>query len=269
MKIYSRDEWGADSPRGGNDITYAVSEIYVHHYNSGITAPQELQASMSRVRGALAYHRDAQGWQDIGYSFLVDDLGNAFEGRGWGKTGAHTYGYNSKGYGICWLGDSNVSDPSEAAMQAIADLVHDGIDKGWIISTPTVVAHRDRVPDTSCCGDVMYAQMDHIRDLVAGDFTTFSTTKPIDKPVTPTAIPNDMERPMTLVRSRAGLFILLNGRQFKILNGGDETWEQVNTIMVGLARAGQVPTHKDGSPVVGDIADDALNAIIDGNGWQG
>lgn len=44
-------------------------------------------------------------WSDIGYSFLVGGDGNWYEGRGWNVTGAHTQGFNSVGYGTCFLGN--------------------------------------------------------------------------------------------------------------------------------------------------------------------
>lgn len=40
-----------------------------------------------------------QGWWDIGYSFMIGEDGNVYEGRGWDEVGAHTYGYNSVGLG--------------------------------------------------------------------------------------------------------------------------------------------------------------------------
>ena len=39
------------------------------------------------------------GWADIGYSFLVGEDGNVYEGRGWSLAGAHCIGYNSKSIG--------------------------------------------------------------------------------------------------------------------------------------------------------------------------
>lgn len=164
--IYTRADWGSEFPVGGNIIRGAVTEVYVHHFNSGIAPPQTVAASMARVLGAQRYHAATQGWGDIGYSWLVDDLGNIFEGRGWWRTGAHTYGFNSKGYGVCWLGDSNVSRPTHAALGAIAEVVRMGQAAGALIRDTTIVAHRDRVADTSCCGDVMYGQLDEIRGLV-------------------------------------------------------------------------------------------------------
>ena len=166
--IFSRGEIGYQYPRAGNVINGPLAEVYVHHFNSGITPPQTVADSMMRCINADRYHAATQGWGGIGYSWLVDDLGNIFEGRGWWRTGAHTYGYNSKGYGICWLGDSNISKPTHAALGAIAETVRLGISAGALYAAPTIVAHRDRVPDTSCCGDVMYAQLDEIRGLVSG-----------------------------------------------------------------------------------------------------
>lgn len=44
-------------------------------------------------------------WSDIGYNFLVGEDGNVYEGRGWGKKGAHTKPYNGKSIGICVIGN--------------------------------------------------------------------------------------------------------------------------------------------------------------------
>jgi N-acetylmuramoyl-L-alanine amidase len=47
---------------------------------------------------------DINGWDDIGYSFLVGGDANAYMGRGWDKVGAHAPGYNSQSIGICFIG---------------------------------------------------------------------------------------------------------------------------------------------------------------------
>lgn len=166
MTSYTRADWGSAYPRGGRTIG-AVPEIYIHHFDSNIPPERTVAGAMARMRGGQAYHA-SQGWSDIGYSWCVDDIGNDYEGRGWWRTGAHTYGFNSKGYAVCWLGDSNVAAPSTAALQSIARVIQQGVAVGAVHPHPTIVAHRDRVPDTSCCGDPMYAQLDQIRALAAG-----------------------------------------------------------------------------------------------------
>lgn len=184
MTYYTRAEWGSDRPAGGYAIGGPLQEVYVHHFNSSIQAENTVSGAMARVRSCQKYHGDTLGWGDIGYSFLVDELGNIYEGRGWFRTGAHTYGYNSVGYGICWLGDSNVKTPSSAALRAIATCAQMGVAAGALIHDVVVlaghtVAHRDRVLDTSCCGDPMYAQLPEIRMYVQGLVPAVPTTQPL------------------------------------------------------------------------------------------
>lgn len=162
--MISRAEWGANPLAPGGYPMGVVSEVYIHHFDSGIHAPVGAAAA-ARVRSGQAYHISL-GWNDIGYSFLVDDDGEVFEGRGWGRTGAHTYGFNSVGYGVCWLGDSTLETPTASAIAAIAQVILDGIRLGRITANPTIVGHRDRVTDTGCPGDALELRLPEIRSLV-------------------------------------------------------------------------------------------------------
>jgi N-acetylmuramoyl-L-alanine amidase len=48
---------------------------------------------------------DNNGWNDIGYNFLVGEDGNVYEGQGWNYVGAHAPAYNLRSIGICIIGD--------------------------------------------------------------------------------------------------------------------------------------------------------------------
>lgn len=237
MTFYSRADWGSSVSPGGNVIG-VVSEAYIHHFNSNIEAPRTVDSCKSRMRGAQAYHVSL-GWGDIGYSFCVSDAGDVYEGRGWNRSGAHTYGFNSRGYGVCWLGDSNVSRPSDSALRAIADLIKTGISLGKITPNPTIVAHRDRVPDTSCCGDVMYSQLPQIRALVAGTGPT-----PAPAPTQPEDLYEEEEMLVSMVDPN-GTVIIVNGHQYTEMPG---PWDKAEQGMRQMIAAGILKGNPDGSP---------------------
>ena len=79
---------------------------FVHHTVSANDYGPEDSAGI--VLGIAKYHRDTNGWNDIGYNFLVDKYGQIFEGRAGGidqaVIGAQAQGYNSHSTGIANLG---------------------------------------------------------------------------------------------------------------------------------------------------------------------
>lgn len=61
-------------------------------------------------------------WSDIGYSFLISGDGKVYIGRGYNVVGAHTENYNSRGYGVAFIGNFMTANPTSAAVQAFRDL---------------------------------------------------------------------------------------------------------------------------------------------------
>lgn len=238
MTVYLRADWGSTGAPGGYDLPGPVSEVYVHHFNSGIQPARTVDEAKARMRSAQAYHRSL-GWGDIGYSWCVDYAGNIYEGRGWNRTGAHTYGHNSKGYGICGLFDSNVHPPSDEMTAAIAEITRSGIELGKITARPTIVAHRDRVPDTACCGDPMYLRLDDIRALVAGGELGPATNGGTDD--------EEAAVPLYMMGLRNGDVVAVYDGGFTRQVGGAE-WSHLNDA--------KVPTI----PTSGDAEDGILRA---------
>lgn len=181
MSHYTRDMIGYPLPGpGGNPMRRPVAEVYIHHEGGpadspGLPPPTSVPAAIARCRADQLFHVNVRGWADIAYSGLFDNAGNTYEGRGWNRTGAHTEGYNSKGYGFCWMSDSRFFTPTDEAVAGVAGYIRQGIDLGWLIPTPTIVSHSDRVA-TSCCGPQLIPRLDDIRDLVYGTSPTPTPT---------------------------------------------------------------------------------------------
>ena len=95
------------------------------------TTPSRRRATPRRSRPAIVlgiakYHRDTNGWNDLGYNFLVDQYGQVFEGRAGGVEqpviGAQAQGYNRLSTGIALLGTFSAAPIPEAAMRSLAQL---------------------------------------------------------------------------------------------------------------------------------------------------
>jgi hypothetical protein len=181
--VVSRAVWGADesivraSPSYADRVAFAV----VHH--TAGSSPSTPQESAAIVRGIQAYHVRSNGWNDIGYNFLVDPFGQVFEGRGGGITqnvvGAHAQGFNTGSVGVAVLGTYESSSISRAAREALVsvlawrlDLAHvDPVARltwisggsakfaaGTVVSLGAVSGHRD-VGSTSCPGSLLYREL--------------------------------------------------------------------------------------------------------------
>ncbi|XP_070544582.1 peptidoglycan recognition protein 1-like [Ptychodera flava] len=101
---------------------------------------------------------DNKGWNDIGYSFLIGQDGNAYEGRGWAVEGAHTAGYNDESHAVSFMGNFMDALPNQSALDAAQALIDCGIAEGYISSDYTLKGHRD-VGSTSCPGDALYDEI--------------------------------------------------------------------------------------------------------------
>lgn len=163
MKIISRAEWGARSPKGRDTVSWSSrTGVVVHH--SGADDDQT-------VKEIQRYHMDTKGWSDIGYNFLVDKHGRLYEGRGWAVVGAHASGANTANIGICVIGDYDTRLPPAATLDALAWFYDEACRrKGKALAVRT---HR-MVGPTECPGDQLHAWVRaHLAD---EDYTDTPTT---------------------------------------------------------------------------------------------
>ncbi len=144
--------------------------ITLHHTVTQNSAPDPA------LRVRLIYHQHAvtQGWGDIGYNYLVDHLGNIYEGRtgGDGVIGAHVLGHNRGNIGIAFLGTFVDEPPTQAALDAARALITDLCDRFDIDQDggtlfmgevhDNVSGHRDYMA-TQCPGEQLYDLLPYLR----------------------------------------------------------------------------------------------------------
>src|SRR4051812_11365968 len=186
--IVPRDAWGAAAvppraaPRYG-----LVQAAFVHH--TGTANEDAPTASPAIVLGIAKFHRDTNGWNDIGYNFLVDRYGQVFEGRAGGVDqpviGAQAQGYNAQSTSVAQIGTYTAGGITPQAFEATAQLLGwklslhgvpavgtvvltsgGGSDNRFAAGTPVTVnricGHRDG-DATSCPGDALYGQLPALR----------------------------------------------------------------------------------------------------------
>ena len=130
-----------DRPRESRGIAPAVRLAVVHH-TAGTNSYTPAQAA-AIVRGIEVYHVQGNGWNDIGYNFLVDRFGTVYEGRAGGidrnVIGAHSEGFNSGTVGVALIGNFTNATPPQAMQDALVKLLAWRLDVAHVDPLSTVV----------------------------------------------------------------------------------------------------------------------------------
>jgi len=189
--IVTRAEWHANEEivRARPLIAKTLKLAVVHH-TAGTNSYTPAQAA-AIVRGIQLYHVQGNGWNDIGYNFLVDRYGTIYEGRGGGITrnviGAHAEGFNTGTVGVSLIGNFTSAAPTAAQQAALVKLLAWRLDvahidplstvaytsggnlkfkAGKVVTLHAISGHRDTGP-TTCPGNGAYGLLPAIANRVA------------------------------------------------------------------------------------------------------
>ncbi|CAM4338436.1 unnamed protein product [Leuciscus chuanchicus] len=159
-KIITRSQWGAASFIGSPSyLSLPVPYLFIHHTYQPSSPCTTFEQCASEMRSMQRYHQQSNGWSDIGYSFVAGSDGNLYEGRGWNWVGAHTYGYNSRGYGVSFIGDYTSTLPSRSAINMVRyDFTSCAVNGGRLSSSYSLYGHR-QATSTDCPGNAFYREI--------------------------------------------------------------------------------------------------------------
>jgi len=168
----SRNQWcpAGNCPPSSNPSSTSPTHLIVHHSDHSNSSSDWAAV----VRSIWNYHIYTNGWDDIGYNWLIDRNGVVYEGRGAGILGSHFCGKNTGTQGNCLLGNFTNTQPSNAARTKMVELLAWQSCQYNINPTGTsyhnssgfslnnIAGHRQSC-NTECPGSSFYNQLGNLR----------------------------------------------------------------------------------------------------------
>lgn len=172
---------GLQAPKPNPSATYTQHAI-VHHSAGGNGNADYT----SLVRNYYVQHTQVNGWDDIGYNYLIAANGDIYIGRDkqtlavshYQVQGAHFCGKNAGTAGICMIGDYSDIRPSDTSVASLQKLVSYILFKEEIDATGSSIhpangstslnhisGHQQGCA-TACPGDSMFILLSALRDSV-------------------------------------------------------------------------------------------------------
>ncbi|KAL3267928.1 hypothetical protein HHI36_007067 [Cryptolaemus montrouzieri] len=157
-EIISKSRWGARLPLEVEYALIPIQYVVVHHT---VTPTCTTEAKCSELlKNIQNFHMDEMEFHDIGYNFMVGGDGNIYEGAGWHKVGAHTYGYNSKSLGLAFVGNFTENLPEVVQLEAAKKFLECGVQLGELDEKYKLLGAR-QVSSTQSPGLKLYWELKH------------------------------------------------------------------------------------------------------------
>lgn len=121
----ARKDWSAATAAEGTESLGAPVRITIHHSGAGTFSAIDRGAVTSAIKAIQDTHIGANGWDDIGYHYIVDPFGCLWEGRHLDRIGAHagSLELNRGNIGILLLGNFDLQEPPPAQLERLGDLL--------------------------------------------------------------------------------------------------------------------------------------------------
>jgi len=243
--VCERDCWCPTCPIDNSPEFTEPTHLIVHHS----AAHNGLDNYAMVVESIWDFHVNTNGWDDIGYNWLIDPDGVLYQGRPDGYQGAHFSCINENTVGICVIGDFTLISPTEEALTTLVNLLAyeateheidiegESYHETGEFTLTNVAGHRDSsgslnaCSGTVCPGDSFYPMLPEIREQVA-DLPCYaelvSTTEEMAK-LTIAAYPNPVDNQLFIESSIEELksFELVN---IKGVSFGFVQSEQMNDV---------------------------------------
>ncbi|XP_054154824.1 peptidoglycan-recognition protein 1-like [Oppia nitens] len=155
----SRNEWAGRPPRQpAKTLPLPVGHAFIHHTVSPLNCLNH-SSCIQAVKWAQNLHMDGNGWDDIGYNFLLGGDHRIYIARGWSAQGSHTLGMNDRSINLAFIGNYDLEWPTAGMLEMAQKWLKCSLAMG--ILTPDYQLHGHR--DQSC---LFSSPGQHVYDLI-------------------------------------------------------------------------------------------------------
>lgn len=161
--VRTRDQWGATGPRNSYSMKLPALGAHVHHTvmlvidrDGNLDPTDDADDDMRRIEAARPDLRV------FPYSECFHPSGIVAEGSGT-RVGAHTAGFNSTSFGMSFMGNLSILEPTAASLEALSRRLADKVLAGEMVRDFYLRGHRDRKA-TECPGNNLYSLLPAIRN---------------------------------------------------------------------------------------------------------
>jgi hypothetical protein len=162
IKLIGRADWASAelaNPQYANPMK-TVKRITIHH-DGMPSSPMETQDQIRARIVAIRNSHINKNWADIGYHFIVDPLGQVWEGRPMEYQGAHVQGHNENNVAVMVLGNFQHDRPTAKALDTLSRLIRYLMQR-YKVETKMVFTHRE-LKLSGCPGKYLQAEVEKAR----------------------------------------------------------------------------------------------------------
>lgn len=114
-----------------------INELIVHCS----ATPNNMEVTVDDIN---KWHTEDNGWDQIGYHYVIYRDGSIHSGRPVAKRGAHCYGRNNYSIGVCLIGMDKFEPKQFLALQSLYDILKN------IFPELKPFGHRDFTKNKTC-----------------------------------------------------------------------------------------------------------------------
>ncbi len=175
-----QSDWRAGLPTPNASPSFHTVTHHIVHHSAGSNSNANY---VQVVRDIYLLHTEVNGWDDIGYNFVISQDGTLFEGRDPGPNGsefevrgAHFCGKNTGTFGVALLGNYQTAQLTSESRETLVNLLTFSLSELEIqplsssnhrgVDLDAISGHRDGCA-TLCPGSNLYPLLPEIRNEVS------------------------------------------------------------------------------------------------------